>query len=275
MRPRKSFLVPAILLAATTLAVSCAGGMAAMYVWPTGTTVSYEMTTNMTMSVEIPGGGEQAVSQNSLMAYSIRATGPRQFEISITDAEENSDVDMSAGMVPTTSELIGWVGTVTLDERGIVTDATNLEGNSFIEFQGERAFKEQTLQSLFQILPEGPLGPGVEWSREYSFPMNMMGIELDFSVTDAYSCLEAAPYEGTAAFKIGSKSTVSLAGGGEMEGAVVDFGLAGDSEGTTHIASGTGMVLHSENMVRMSGGMSAQGMDVPITMQLAITLRVK
>jgi hypothetical protein len=253
-----------------------AGRKAAMYVWPSGTSVEYEMTTDQTISVEVPGAGEQMTSSSQMMAFALKASGPRVFEVTIKDVTQSAEMEAPTGMVPEITELSGWTGNVTIDEQGEVVESTNLEGNPYIEFIGVDAFKQQTLQIIFQILPEGTLKTGVEWSKEWIMPMNMMGIEVNFNFTDDYTCLEETDYEGAGAFKIGSVSNGSITGGGEMPGAgMVDFAMSGTAEGTNYIDSGTGMVLGGETMIKMGGGISAQGMDIPMTMQLSITLKMK
>jgi len=261
------------------LATACAGGMAGnrptFHTWPSGTTVTYEMVTNQTVMISIPGGGDQEMPTTSSMTFEVTAAGPRTFEMTVVDVVSEAVSDMPAGIAPEATELIGASGTVTLDANGVVIENSGFEGNSYVDFMGAEAFAEQSVQVLFQYLPEGGPAVGQEWSREYTYPFNMMGIALDFSNEDSYVCLEELTYEGIPALRIGSTTSNAMSGGGEMMGTVMDMALAGSSEGTTVIDAMTGMILESDATITMGGGISAQGMDIPFDMEMRITIRRK
>ncbi len=268
----------AVLPAALLLISACAGGMAGsrpdFHTWPRGTSVTYEMVTVQTMAISIPGGGEQSMPSTSSMTFTVSATGPRTFEVGVVDAsaEEISD---SPFETPLTTDLIGASGTITLDEQGLVIEHTGFAGNPYVDFLGAEAFTEQMLQVLFQYLPGGALAVGQEWTRTYNYPFNIMGIGIDFSNEDAYTCLEQLTHEGIPAWKIGSTSATAMSGGGDVMGTAVDMAMAGTAEGTTIIDAATGMILESHGTITMSGGISAQGMDIPMDMEMRITVTRK
>ncbi len=269
-----------LLSAALLLVTACAGGMAgsraAFHSWPSGTTVTYEMVTNQTMMISVPGQGDQSMPSTSSMTFEVAAAGPRTFEVSVVDVTSDAPTDMSMGMVPEATDLIGSSGTVTLDEQGLIVENSGFEGNPYVDFMGADAFAEQSLQVLFQYLPvEGTLEVGQEWNREYTYPFNIIGIGLDFSNQDAYVCTEALTYEGVPALKIASTTQNAMSGGGEVMGAIMDLAMAGSSEGTAIIDAMTGMLLESEGVIKMGGGISAQGMDIPMDMEMRITIKRK
>lgn len=281
MKVRSRLYLPAVMMAAAVLMASCAGGVAGsrgeLHVWDTGTSVTYVSSSVEATTMEIPGAGEQATSSTSSMTFDVEATGPRTFKVAITDASQSADMDIPEGMMPDVSELIGLVSSVALDSRGKVAEASNIEDNPFIDSRGGvENFKEMTLQSLFLYLPEGDMKPGVEWSRELDFPATMMGmITVNFSIADEYKCLEMTTYEGVPVYKIANTGSGGVSGGGDVQGTPVDFAVTGLGEGTYYISVDTGMIIMSEVKIRMSGGIAAEGMDIPISILGTTTLKLK
>lgn len=275
--PRYSLVIT--LLAVTILTSACAGGMAGsragMHVWDAGTAVTYELMTLQTMTIEVPGGGAQSMGSTSSVTFQVVSTGPRMFDITFVDASSSSDQTAPTGVVPEISELIDETASVTLDKQGKIVETTGIEDNPYVEFLGSEAFMDQSLQVLFQILPEGKLAEGTEWAREDAYPFGIMGLELEMAFSEEYQCLEKGMYEGRPAFRIGNVGKNSLVGGGEIQGTMMDMMLSGSGEGSTWIAADTGMVLGSETAIKLGGGLSAQGMDIPMDMELKITLSVK
>ncbi len=213
------------LLAVSMLFTACAGGMAgsragaagAMYEWDKGTTVTYEIKTMQTTTIEVPGAGEQVMASTSSVILEVVSTGPRTFDITFQDATVTADQPDPTGMVPDVSELIGEVAAVTLDKQGKIVESSGLEDNPFVDFIGNDAFMDQTLQIPFQILPEGKLVEEAEWGRETSYPFGIMGLELEMANSENYRCLEAGTYEGRPAFRIGNSGESSLIGGGNIQ----------------------------------------------------------
>ena len=162
-----------------------------------------------------------------------------------------------------------------LNERGEVVEASGLAGNVYVdEMSGVEAYTEE-LRSLFLYLPEEQVRPGVTWTREYGYTALQMGMELQFELVDTYRCVEETVFEGTRALKIESESKISLGGGGEQMGTFLDFALSGTGDGILIVDAVTGMLLSGESKGTLSGGISAQGMDIPMTMTMASTIKVK
>lgn len=269
---------PVGLLAAALLMTACAGGMAGargMYDWDAGTAVTYEIVTLQTTSIEVPGAGEQVVGATSSTTMEVVATGTRTFDITFTDASVVSDQADPTGMVPEVTELIGTKASVTLNARGLIVESSGLEQNPFVQFIGTDAFMDQTLQVLFQVLPEGDLVEGAEWGREYAYPFGIMGLELEMSNSESFRCLEYGIREGRPAFRIGNEGESRLVGGGYMQGAEMDMMLAGSGSGSTWIVADSGQVLSSELNIKMNGGITAGGMDIPMGMEMKVTLTIK
>jgi hypothetical protein len=279
-RSRTRYLLPALTVLAL-VAAACASGMAGSagaYLWPSGTKVTYEITSVEVTSMEQPGMGNMSFTTESGMEVDVEATGAdRQFTITVTDASISSEAAAMGGEMPDIGALKGLASVVTLDERGLISDATNLEGNAgVIEVGGVDAFKE-SLQSLFLFMPEGGLGPGVEWSRQYSVTADQSGIVLTVESDDSYVCEERTTYEGLPAFRITVTGTATLSGSGEQQGMTLEFDGSGDAEGTIYVEVGTGMVLHAEGTATISGGIyvEAAGMSMPIEIRESSTIRPK
>lgn len=64
--------------------------------------------------------------------------------------------------------MIGLESIVQLDERGLISEASGLEGNTFIETRGGVDLFREDLQPLFFYVPEGVLNPGTKWNRDHS-----------------------------------------------------------------------------------------------------------
>jgi len=262
------------------LATGCAGGMAGkaarLHVWSAGTSAAYLVSVGQSMAMEIPGQGQMVMNTTATMNFTVEATAtPREFKLFISDASISSDAAQMGTEIPNVEALIGLESMIRLDERGLITEATGLEGNAAVEEQGGVASFTEDLQSLFLYLPEGRLGPGVEWTREYSFPMRQSGIQMELSAVDQYRCAEATTYEGVPAYRISTTSTVVITGSGEQMGMPMDWSMSGTGEAAMYVETGTGAVLIIESTAEMSGGISAGGMDIPVDMRLTSTVTQK
>jgi hypothetical protein len=261
-------------LLASACAAGSAGSSAAFNVWPTGTSVTYESTGSQSQAMDIPGMGEQVSNSSATTVMAVESIGERQFRVTVEDASTSSDTP-DTGMMPDISTLIGLQATLTLNERGEVAEASGIAGNAWVEAQGGVDAYTEELRGFFLYLPEEPLRPGVTWTREYGFTADQMGVELQFEFVDSYRCVEETIFEGTRALKIESDSDVTLNGGGEQMGTLIDFALSGTGENSFIVDAMTGMLLQSESKGSLSGGLSAQGMDIDMTMTMTSTIKVK
>ena len=260
---------PAAMAVAAVLVAACAAGKAgggAMHVWPSGTAVTYDMIRGEVQIIEVPGGGTQESSTSATFVVAVEAVGERQFKIVFTGASTTSS---STDVTP----VIGLESTVSLDERGLIAEATGLEGNAYVETRGGIDIFKDDLQSLFLYLPEGSLKPGVEWTREYSYPAHQMGGVMQRSFVDVYRCLEETNYEGTTVFKVAVSANVDFSGSGESGGMELDVAVNGTFAGTIYVDSATGMILMEEISGDLTGGIYAQGMDIPISVKASKEIR--
>lgn len=277
---RARFHLIALMAATAVLVAGCAGGMAGkaggLHVWSAGTSVSYESTVGQSTFMEIPGQGEMVTTSTITLDVTIEATATeREFKFTVDDASISSDAAQMGGEIPDVSGLVGLESMIHLDKRGGITEATNLEGNPSIEEQGGvEAFREQ-LQGFILYLPEGALGPGVEWTREYGFPFTQSGLEMELTSIDKYRCIEATTYEGVPAYKITVSSDAALSGSGEQMGMPLDMALSGTGDGTFYVETGTGRILMAESTGTLSGGISGAGFDIPVEMRMTSTLKQK
>lgn len=261
-------------LLASACAAGSAGSSAALNVWPAGTSVTYEITSAQSQAMDIPGMGEQVSNSSTTIEFGIESVGEREFTVRVLDASSSSDTpDM--GMMPDISELVGLEAMLLLNERGEVVEASGIAGNVYVdEMSGVEAYTEE-LRGFFLYLPEELVRPGVTWTREYGFTAIQQGMELQFELIDTYRCVEETVFEGTRALKIELEQKISLGGGGEQMGTFLDFALSGTGDGTLIVDAMTGMLLSGESKGTMSGGISAQGTDIPMTMTMTSTIRVK
>jgi|GEM_PF-929075 len=273
-------LIPAAI--ALLLIAGCAAGgaggrgdaaAAAAHVWPAGMTAAYSVTDAQSQEVEIPGAGSQVTNMSSTIDFSVAAAGERRFTVTVTEAVSSSDAEAMGMPTPDIGTLVDLESLVTLDERGEIVEATNLAGNSYIEDAGGvDVFREQ-LQGFFLILPEGGLGVGVTWDHESTISFTQMdGTVVEISSLTRYTCGGEMVHEGVPAFEIGVVVESALSGSGETGGMPMDLALSGTGTGTLWVARGTAMILGARSEGTMQGGVSVDGMDLPITSHSTSTL---
>jgi len=273
-------LVLALLLsgcAARQAAVGGPGaGSGASYAWLRGTQAEYVLTAVQTQKVEIPGGGEQVLSQNSTIDLKVVANGGRDFTVTFTGGTLHDDSAELGAPVPDITKLAGLTTQVRLDERGLIVEATGLEENGFvIESGGVAPFREQQLQSVFLYRPEGRLSAGATWSREYGYPVVQMdGTTLLFNIRDDFTCVEETLLDGVPAWKIALVSSLNVTGSGDI-GVPVDLVLSGNGEADILVARDTAMMLVNEWKATFGGNISAQGMDIPVTISQVVNVKKK
>lgn len=257
--------------ASAAIVVSCAAGKVGSstpYEWPAGTAVTYEMVSGQVQTSEVPGGENQESESSYTLVLNVEAIGPRQFTITVTEASSTSPIaDVKA--------LIGLKSTVNLDSRGLIAEATGLEGNSYIEGRGGVDRFKYDLQNLFMFLPEGSFKPALEWKTEYGYQARQSGIDTKRTFVDTYRCIGETTLEGTPATEIKLKSEVELTGSGEMSGLPVDVMLAGLLSYTIHFDHNAGMLISLEGEGNIDGGFVAQGIDIPIETFVTYSVRVK
>ena len=210
---RTRTFLPLAVLALLVLG-ACAGAMSgagSMHMWPTGTSVTYEVSATEVMTMEQPGMGAMSLTTNTKMMVDVEGmAGDRVFKVTVSEATMSSDAEAMGQEMPNYGALVGFESTVTLDERGKITLATNMDNPTLSEVGGAQSFQE-SLQGLFVYLPEGgTLGPGVTWARDYSFVNEQTGFQMNIASSDEYICDERTTFEGSPAFKITSRSTATL-----------------------------------------------------------------
>jgi hypothetical protein len=212
------------------------------------------------------------------MEVDVVSTGMgRQFNVTIANASLSSDAEAMGAEMPDMKALVGLESVVTLTDRGLIQNATNLENNAAVNDQGgPEAFREG-LQALFFYMPEGGLGPGVEWTRTYGFQANQSGMMIDFSFDDVYTCQERTTYDGVPAYVVKQSSLANLSGGGDQGGMAMEMDASGDGEGTFYVEVGTGRILMVEGWASMTGGIyvEAAGMDIPLDIRVTSTVKPK
>jgi hypothetical protein len=269
---------------AVLLLPACAGGRAAggggaaagPHVWPAGTTAVYQLTGAQTQQVEIPGGGQQVLSSTSTIDLQVAAAGARAFTVTFTGGTQHDDAADLGAPVPDISLLPGLTSQVRLDDRGLITEATGLAGNAYVnDSGGVDPFREQNLQLVFQYLPEGPLEAGTEWSRDCGYSLQQLdGTLLLFNIRDHFTCVEATEFMGVEAWRIQSTSEVTINGSADV-GVPAEVVLSGGGESAIHIARGTCMVLANEWKASFGGAIMAQGMEIPVTITQVVSVTKK
>ncbi len=259
-------LVSLLLLTST-----CAGGKAgagAPHLWPEGTTVVYEMVRGQEQTTEIPGQVSQPRAMSSTFVISVEAVGEREFRLRFLEAYSTpSSIDLE--------QAVGLESTVRLDTRGVITEATDLEENPYVDARGGIDIFKDDMQNLFVYLPEGPIRPGVEWNREYSYPANQSGMTVQHSQSVTYRCIEETVFEGTPAFRIELISKTEFAGSGDQGGGSTEVQLGGTIEGTIYVESTNGMILSQELGGELEGGFVTQGYDLSMHLKVSLTVKMK
>jgi hypothetical protein len=279
---RRSIIVTPMLLA--LLIAGCAGGMAggrhgrsAPYVWPAGSGTTYETVQVMGMNMEVPQMGGMTITTTSTVVFQVEpADAARTFQVSVIDARVEMDSPMPTGgeEAMNVKALIGLVSTVTLDETGLITGATELEGNAGVGAMGVEAFKE-TLQTFFLVLPPEGMAVGREWSRESTYSTNQSGMQMAFRNTAGYHCVGETVFEGVAAWEVAETGKTSLVGGADMGGASVDVDASGDGTGTILVEKQTMRLLKYEGKGVLRGSLGAQGMSIPLNISQATAVNIK
>jgi hypothetical protein len=287
MKTKMKTRSPAILLLAvlTLLLPACAAhqavgggaGGGSTYVWPRGAQAEYVLSNFQTQKVEIPGGGEQVLSNSSTIDLKVVATGDRDYAVTYTGGAAQHDDAAELGQpTPDISRLVGLTSQVRLDERGQVVEATGLEGNSYvIDSGGVAPFRELNIQVVFPYLPEGRLSAGAQWSREYGFTIVQMdGTILSFKVKDDFTCVEETLFEGTPAWKIALASSQNVTGSGDI-GAPMELAMSGTGQADIYVARDTAMMLGNEWKGTFSGYISVQDLSIPVSISQATNVKKK
>ena len=271
MKRSSSFHIPIAISAVAVVVVSCASGKAGSHspnVWPVGQSVVYEMTRFQTQIIEIPGQGEQITESSTTFTINVESIGVRQFRLEILEAittSPNTSVD----------PVIGLESIVQLDERGLISEASGLEGNAYIEIRGGVDLFKEDLQPLFFYVPEGALNPGTKWNRDYSITAMQSTIEVTRAFNDNYSCIEETALEGDTVFRINVVSSVDFSGPGEMSGMPIDLKMNGILEGILYVDVETGLVLSQEMKGQMSGAIFSDQFDLPMTLDAMMILKIR
>ena len=271
MKRSSSFHIPITISAVAVVVVSCASGKAGSHspnVWPAGKTVVYEMIRAQTQTVEIPGQGEQVNESSTTFTISLESIGTRQFRLKILDATTTSP---SISVNP----VVGLESVVQLDEQGLISEASGLEGNAYVEVRGGAELFTEDLQPLFFYVPEGALKPGVQWSRDYSIIAMQSTIEVTRTFNDAFSCIEETSLEESGAFRMDVVSNADFSGPGELSGMPIDLKMTGALEGSLYVDSATGIVLTYEMKGQMTGAIFSDQFDMPMTMDATMVLKMK
>jgi hypothetical protein len=235
--------------------------------WGTGTVSSYEVVQNQSQTLEIPGQGSQVNDADVTMDISVEALAPNTFKMTITSAE-------ATGSPVSVDPLVGLETEVVVSPTGKITSAAGLEGNAYIDSMGGPATFQESLQELFQQLPEEPLAPGVEWSSTSSMPIDRQGTQLVRKTTETYRVQELTTYEGLDAFLVQVDGDVSLNGSGNQGGQEFAFTSQGKLSGTTYVEATTGRILSLERAGKLAGVIGLPQMDLPITIDIETSVKL-
>jgi len=281
MMRMRALSVRIALFASLVLIGGCAAGGAgvAPNVWDMGTTIDYVTTSGQTMSMEIPGMGGMSTGVSQTIDLTLVATStPRRFELNVGEVDVNVDVpdpSMDTGEMDRYKDLEGLTATFTVAENGLIAETMGLEENAAVQAMGGvEGFQEQMLQSFFLPLPEsGELAEGVRWTRESEIPISQSGMQMEITSSTEYVVEEQTEYEGIPVWRITVTSEDQMAGGGDQMGVPMDMAAAGKSEGTVYVELGTNALVYAESTSYMSGGISAQGMSIPL--DVSVTSKVE
>ena len=271
MKRSLNYFVPLAISMVVIVAASCASvkaGNQGPSVWPVGQSVVYEMTRSQTQTIEVPGQGGQVSESSNTFIINVESIGIRQFRLKVLEASTTSPTE-------SVDPVIGLESVIQLDERGLISEASGLEDNAFVESRGGVDLFKEDLQPLFFYQPEGALIPGVQWSRDYSITAMQSTIDVTRAFNDAFSCVEETTLEGDTVFRIDVVSDADFSGPGELSGMVIDLKMTGTLEGSLHVDPATGMVLTYEMKGQMSGAIYSDQIDLPMTLDAAMILKIR
>jgi len=246
--------------------VSGQTGAGGLHQWPVGTTAKYEITRGEVQTMEIPGREATPTESSTVMQVTVTTAGPRQFSLEFTDVTTtSSSLDVNA--------LIGLRCQVTLDERGLITSLTGIDGNAFVATRGGADLFREDLQLLFLYLPENGLAPGAEWSRDHSLTAEQGGFTMERAYKDAYHCVGEKMFDGTSSMEVNQKSDSRFFGSGEQSGTGMEIELAGLIESVIRVDQETGRLIHLKGGGRLEGFLTTQGMDITMGLQAMVEIR--
>jgi hypothetical protein len=170
--------------------------------------------------------------------------------------------------------IVGLESEVVVSPTGTIMSATGLEENTYIDGMGGPDVFKESLQELFQRLPDEPLAPGVEWSNSSSMPISRQGMELTREETQTYRVEESTTFEGKDAFLVRVDGDVSLTGNGNQGGQEFDFSAQGKVSGSTYVEAGTGRILSLDRTGKLAGVIALTQADLPITLDLTTSVKL-
>jgi len=235
--------------------------------WETGMVSAYEVVQNQSQTLEIPGQGNQVNDSGATMNVSVDAVAPYTFKVTITSAE-------ATGSPLSVDPIIGLESEVVVSPTGAIMSASGLEDNAYIDGMGGADVFKESLQELFQRLPDEPLAPGVEWSTSSTMPIARQGMELTREVTETYRVEESTTFEGRDAFLVQVDGDVSMTGTGNQGGQEFDFSAQGTMSGSSYIEAGTGRILSLERTGKLAGIIALTQADLPITLDLTTSVKL-
>jgi hypothetical protein len=255
-----------LMMVMTAPDVSGQAGGGAMYDWPEGTTAEYVITRGEVQTLEVPGRESTPSESSTDIHVTVTALGPRQFSLNFTDVTTTSvSLDVAA--------LIGSSCRITLDDRGLITELTGLDGNAFVAARGGEELFREDMQLLFLYMPENGLAPGREWVREHSLTADQGEFEMERAFTDEYRCVEAVTSDGIPAMKVNQKSNARFSGTGYQSGTELEIELTGTIDSVIHVERETGMLLQLSGTGRFGGALTAQGMDYSMILEPFVAIR--
>ena len=222
---------------------------------------SYVLTTDQTQSIEIPNQGAQENTTHTVITLDVSRIGQHEYAVQFTNIE-SSRAGSSA------DSLIGLRATLTLDEKGDITESSGLDGNAYVSGSGGVASMEEILQGLFLVMPEVHLEPGVSWTRSVDIPSEQNGLKLARTTDETFKCERITDFEGAKVFEVSASNKVSLTGGGNQGGQEVDVDIEGKLTATLLVDVTTGLIVHSENTGKMQGFIGLPTASLPVTMSI-------
>lgn len=121
----------------------------------------------------------------------------------------------------------------------------------------------KSFEALFKIYPERPVSKGDEWSNVVEMNMNNMLTESN----NVYTFQDLT--EGQAVIGVKSTVNVSTTGDDQALGMDVSYDMKGTQSGTIFLDLDTGMANDLQLQQHISGKITAQGMEVPMTIKTA------
>ncbi|UCH82785.1 MAG: hypothetical protein JSW50_09920 [Candidatus Latescibacterota bacterium] len=186
------------------------------------------------------------------------------------DRSHKSD-DPQVQLDPDFSALLGQKARFVISERGILSGFDGFAELPELDIAGGQARRGESqyineLREFFIQLPEEKIGIGDTWSYTDEFTEPVEGGTAKIVIAYTYTLAEAAEREGFDCVRFDGEYTTTVTGTGTAQGMEYTLKLDGTGTETVWFAHKRGMLVESESISFVEGGVTAEmvGFEMPM-----------